>query len=152
VAVRAVIQRVSGAGVHVGGVEVSRIGSGLCCLVGVEADDGEDDALYIARKIVGLRIFDDEAGVMNRDVVEAGGDILLVSQFTLLGDARKGRRPSYSRSGDVEAARAVFDGFVGTVRELFPGRVATGVFQALMDVIMVNHGPVTILLDSRKVF
>ncbi len=149
---RAVIQRVSGAGVRVEGVEVSHIGSGLCCLVGVEADDGADDSLYIARKIVGLRIFDDEAGVMNRDVVEAGGDILLVSQFTLLGDARKGRRPSYSHSGDVEAARAVFDGFVKTVKELFPGRVETGVFQATMDVSLVNHGPVTILLDSRKLF
>jgi D-tyrosyl-tRNA(Tyr) deacylase len=149
---RAVIQRVSGAGVTIDGVEVSRIGGGLCCLVGVEAEDGPDDAVYIARKIVGLRIFDDEAGVMNRDVAEAGGDILLISQFTLLGDARKGRRPSYSRSGDIQVARAVFDGFVDTVRSLFPGRVETGVFQATMDVAMVNHGPVTILLDSRKLF
>jgi D-tyrosyl-tRNA(Tyr) deacylase len=149
---RAVVQRVSGASVTVGGDEVSRIGPGLCCLIGIEADDGSDDFDYMARKIVGLRIFDDREGVMNLDVGEAGGDILLISQFTLLGDARKGRRPSYSRAEGPEEARRKFDDLVAGVKGLFGGRVETGRFQALMDVAIINHGPVTILLDSRKLF
>lgn len=149
---RAVIQRVTGASVTVEGVEVSRIGAGLCCLIGIEANDGPDDFDYMARKIIGLRIFDDSEGVMNRDVHEAGGDILLVSQFTLLGDARKGRRPSYSHAEGPEEARRKFDEFVSRVKGLCAGTVETGQFQAMMDVMLVNHGPVTILLDSKKIF
>ncbi|HPI91652.1 MAG TPA: D-aminoacyl-tRNA deacylase [Deltaproteobacteria bacterium] len=149
---RAVIQRVTGAAVAVDGAEISRIGTGLCCLIGIEADDGDDDFDYIARKIVGLRIFDDPEGVMNRDIGEALGDLLLISQFTLLGDARKGRRPSYSRAEGPETARKKFDDFVARVKGVFGGRVETGKFQATMEVTIINHGPVTILLDSRKLF
>lgn len=149
---RAVIQRVTDARVVVDGAEVARIGPGLCCLIGVEVDDSHDDMDYMARKIVGLRIFDDADGVMNRDVGEVGGDVLLISQFTLLGDARKGRRPSYSRAGSPDHARKTFEEFVARVKGLCTGRVETGCFQATMDVSLVNHGPATILLDSRKLF
>ncbi|HVN70408.1 MAG TPA: D-aminoacyl-tRNA deacylase [Desulfomonilia bacterium] len=149
---RAVVQRVSGASVTVNGEVVSRIGMGLCCLVGIEAEDGPDDIDYIARKIIGVRIFDDEKGVMNLDVSEKGGDIMLISQFTLLGDARKGRRPSYSDAEAPERARQKFEDFVGKVKQLFPGNVEVGIFQAMMDVSIINHGPVTILLDSKKLF
>jgi len=149
---RAVIQRVTGADVTVEGVEVSRIGAGLCCLIGIDADDGPDDFDYMARKIIGLRIFDDSEGVMNLDIGEAGGDILLISQFTLLGDARKGRRPSYSHAEGPEEACRKFGDFVARVKGLFAGKVETGQFRAMMDVTLVNHGPVTILLDSKKHF
>jgi D-tyrosyl-tRNA(Tyr) deacylase len=149
---RAVIQRVKGASVTVEGQELSRIGKGLCCLVGIASDDTPEDTDYLARKILGLRIFDDDSGVMNLDVSEAGGEIMLISQFTLLGDARKGRRPSYSRAEPPETAREKFEGFVSRMMELYPGKVLVGKFQATMDVSIVNHGPVTILLDSRKLF
>ena len=147
-----VIQRVTEASVTVDTRTISRIGTGLCCLIGIEADDGPDDMDYIARKILGLRIFDDEKGVMNLDVGEAGGEILLISQFTLLGDARKGRRPSYSRAGQPQEAREKFERFVEMIREMYAGEVLTGRFQATMDISITNHGPVTILLDSRKQF
>jgi D-tyrosyl-tRNA(Tyr) deacylase len=149
---RAVIQRVTKASVTVEGTEVSGIGPGLCCLVGVEAGDGTADIDYIARKICGLRIFDDKDGVMNLDVGEAGGEIMLISQFTLMGDARKGRRPSYSSAQDPAGASGLFDLVVEAVLALHHGRVCTGKFQTTMDVDLVNHGPVTILLDSRKLF
>ena len=149
---RAVIQRVAKASVAVDGSEVSRIGPGLCCLIGVEAGDGPGDVAYIARKICSLRIFDDGCGVMNLDVGEAEGEILLVSQFTLLGDARKGRRPSYSSAQDPEGASAVFEQVVAAVSSLHGGKVVTGRFQTTMDVDLLNHGPVTILLDSRRLF
>ena len=149
---RAVIQRVRSASVKVGGEEISRIGRGLCCLIGVEASDGPADMDYLARKICSLRIFDDKDGVMNLDVSEINGDILLISQFTLLADARKGRRPSYSHAESPDRALPVFEGFVLKMRELYDGRIETGKFQAMMDVEIINHGPVTILLDSRKLF
>jgi D-aminoacyl-tRNA deacylase len=149
---RAVIQRVSRASVSVDGAEVSGTGPGLCCLVGVESGDGLADIDYIARKICSLRIFDDRDGVMNLDVGEAGGEILLISQFTLLGDARKGRRPSYSSALAPAGASGIFDQVVAAVSSLHRGKVATGRFQTTMDVDLVNHGPVTILLDSRKLF
>ena len=149
---RAVIQRVSRASVSVGGAEVSSIGRGLCCLVGVESGDGPGDVDYVARKICGLRIFDDADGVMNLDVAEAGGEILLISQFTLLGDARKGRRPSYSSAQAPADASATFNKVVEAVTALHKGAVVTGRFQTEMFVDLVNHGPVTILLDSRKLF
>jgi D-tyrosyl-tRNA(Tyr) deacylase len=149
---RAVIQRVTGASVRVDGEVFSRIGFGLCCLVGIESSDGPDDIDYLAHKICSLRIFDDENGIMNLNVSQARGDILLISQFTLLGDARKGRRPSYSGAETPEAASAIFEDLILRMKEIFPGRVETGKFQAMMDVEIVNHGPVTILLDSRKLF
>ncbi len=149
---RAVIQRVTGASVRVDGEVFSRIGFGLCCLVGIESSDGPDDIDYLAHKICSLRIFDDENGIMNLNVSQARGDILLISQFTLLGDTRKGRRPSYSGAETPEAASAIFEDLIVRMREIFSGRVETGKFQAMMDVEIVNHGPVTILLDSRKLF
>lgn len=149
---RAVIQRVHDAYVSVDGQEISRIAQGLCCFIGVEAGDGNDDIGYISRKICSLRIFDDDKGVMNLDVGEAQGEILMVSQFTLLGDVRKGRRPSYSSAEPPLPAQAVFDQTVSRVSSLHKGRVLTGKFQAAMDVFINNHGPVTILLDSRRLF
>jgi D-tyrosyl-tRNA(Tyr) deacylase len=149
---RAVIQRVKGASVTVDGAVLSRIGMGLCCLVGIEAGDGPSDIDYLARKICSIRIFDDENGVMNLDVSGISGEILLISQFTLHGDARKGRRPSYSKAEAPESAREKFEGFILKVKELYPGKVETGKFQAMMDVSIINHGPVTILLDSKKLF
>lgn len=149
---RTVIQRVKGASVTVDGEELSRIGMGLCCLVGIEAGDGPIDIDYLARKICSIRIFDDETGVMNLDVSDVRGEILLISQFTLHGDARKGRRPSYSRAEVPQAAREKFEGLIVKVKEFFPGKVETGKFQAMMDVSIINHGPVTILLDSKKLF
>jgi D-aminoacyl-tRNA deacylase len=149
---RAVIQRVKSTSVTVDGVVMSRIGMGLCCLVGIEAGDGPDDIDYLARKICSMRIFDDENGVMNLDVSDVSGEILLISQFTLHGDARRGRRPSYSHAEAPEIAKEKFEGLIVKVKEIFPGRVATGKFQSMMDVSIINHGPVTILLDSKKLF
>ncbi len=149
---RAVIQRVKRASVMVGGEQYSTISSGLCCLIGVEKSDSSDDIEYLARKICGVRIFEDAAGLMNLDVEQAGGDILLISQFTLMGDARKGRRPSFTMAEEPRSAEKLFEGLVKRVREIHPGHVATGKFQAMMDVNIVNHGPVTILFDSRKLF
>ncbi|MBN2297724.1 MAG: D-tyrosyl-tRNA(Tyr) deacylase [Deltaproteobacteria bacterium] len=149
---RAVIQRVNSAIVAVDGVEYSAIGSGLCCLIGVEKTDTEQDLQYIQRKICSLRVFDDDAGLMNLDVEQAGGDILLISQFTLLGDAIKGRRPSYSKAEEPDKAEKLFNELVERIRSEYCGKVKTGKFQAMMDVHIVNHGPVTILLDSRKRF
>lgn len=149
---RAVIQRVEGASVSVDREEISRIGRGVCCLIGVEAGDGDNAIDYISHKICNVRIFDDEKGLMNLDVGEVQGEILLISQFTLLGDARKGRRPSYSTAEGPENAQAVFDELTRHVSSLHPGKVATGRFQTTMDVHINNYGPVTILLDSRKLF
>ncbi len=149
---RAVIQRVKSASVDVEGIEISRIGEGLCCLIGVQTGDGEEDADFVARKICGLRIFDDANGVMNIDVGEIRGEILLISQFTLMGDIRKGRRPSWSDAEQPVRAQEIFDGLVAKVSSLHEGKVAIGKFQAAMEVHIVNNGPVTILLDSRKTF
>jgi D-aminoacyl-tRNA deacylase len=149
---RTVVQRVKSASVQVDGRVVSRIDIGLCCLVGVEVSDGNQDIEYTANKICSLRIFDDEKGQMNLDVAAVKGAILLISQFTLLGDARKGRRPSYAGAAPPVTARTLFERLVERVRELHSGTVATGIFQAEMDVAILNHGPVTILLDSRKLF
>ena len=136
----------------VAGREYSAINVGLCCLIGVEKSDSSDDIEYLARKICGVRIFEDEGGLMNLDVQQIGGDILLISQFTLLGDARKGRRPSFTMAEEPLNAEKLFDALVKRIREIHPGHVATGKFQAMMDVNIVNHGPVTILFDSRKLF
>ena len=147
---RAVIQRVKSASVMVGGEEYSAIGHGLCCLVGIEASDTREDMEYMVRKICGIRIFEDGKGLMNLDVGKVKGDILLISQFTLLGDARKGRRPSFSMAEEPLSAEKLFDELVEYTRAVYSGPVASGKFQAMMDVHIVNHGPVTILLDSRK--
>jgi D-aminoacyl-tRNA deacylase len=149
--VRAVVQRVSEASVSVEGQVVARIGAGLLVLLGVAEGDGEADLAYLADKVVNLRIFPDEGGHMNRSVLEAGGALLVVSQFTLLGDARKGRRPGFTGAAPPEEAAALYRRFVERVRASGP-RVEEGVFRAMMDVALVNQGPVTLLLDSRKLF
>jgi D-tyrosyl-tRNA(Tyr) deacylase len=145
------VQRVKEASVTVEGEVVSRIGAGLLVLLGVAQGDGEDDLLYLADKVVNLRIFPDEAGHMNRSVLEGGGALLVVSQFTLLGDTRRGRRPGFTDAAAPEEANALYRRFVERVRQSGL-RVEEGVFRAMMDVALVNHGPVTMLLDSRKLF
>ena len=148
-AVRAVVQRASEASVRVAGEEVGRIGPGLVVLLGVGKDDSGRDAEILAEKVLNLRVFADEAGQMNRSVVDEGGGLLVISQFTLMGDARKGRRPSYIEAAPPEEAERLYSHFVERLR---PSglEVATGVFRAMMDVALVNQGPVTILLDSRR--
>ena len=148
---RAVVQRVSRAKVTVAGAVTGEIGRGLLVLLGVGNADGDADADYLAEKIVGLRIFEDDAGKMNGAVGEVEGAVLAVSQFTLYGDARRGRRPSFDEAARPEQARALYEYFVGKVREAGL-RCETGRFQEMMEVELVNEGPVTILLDSRKVF
>lgn len=148
---RAVLQRVTRASVRVGGETSGEIDAGLVVLLGVARDDSEDDARYLAEKTVTLRVFDDEEGRMNRSVVEAGGGLLVVSQFTLYGDARKGRRPSWFDAAPPETAERLYEFFAAEVSRSV-ARVAKGVFRAMMEVELVNDGPVTILLDSRKQF
>ena len=148
---RAVIQRVSGARVVIDEREYSRVMRGLLVLLGVEKDDTVADAQALSKRIAELRIFEDEAAKMNRSVIEAGGQILVVSQFTLLGDCRKGRRPSFDDAAPPDVARTLYERFVSEVR-LLGLEVATGVFQATMEVELTNHGPVTFILDSRKRF
>ncbi len=148
---RAVVQRVASARVRVAGRTVGEIGPGLLVLLGVGREDREADAEYLAEKIVHLRIFEDDQGKMNRSLLEVGGEILVVSQFTLYGDCRRGRRPSYSEAAPPEQARALYQYFV-TRMGAYGLRVQTGVFQEMMDVELVNRGPVTLLLDSRKQF
>jgi len=150
-AVRAVVQRVSEASVRVGGAVTGRIGQGLVVLLGVGQEDGERDAEYLADKVLHLRVFPDEEGQMNRSVRDVAGGVLVVSQFTLLGDVRRGRRPSYTAAAPPAEADRLYRHFVERLR---PSglEVATGVFRAMMDVSLVNQGPVTILLDSQKLF
>jgi len=149
--VRAVIQRVSGARVLIEGKEHSRIGAGMLVLIGVEKEDTTEDAQLLARRIVEIRIFEDEAGKMNRSIADTGGQILAVSQFTLLGDCRKGRRPSFDPAAPPDIARTLYERFVKEVDTLGVP-LAMGVFQAMMDVELTNQGPVTFILDSRKRF
>ncbi|MFY9780586.1 MAG: D-aminoacyl-tRNA deacylase [Candidatus Baltobacteraceae bacterium] len=148
---RAVVTRVSSAGVDVDGETVGAIEGGLLVLLGVAAADGDDDARYLARKVFDLRVFRDGTGAMNRSLAEAGGAVLAVSQFTLLGDARRGRRPSFIAAAPPELGRDLYERFVAELRAL-GATVATGRFGATMAVRSVNDGPVTILLDSRKLF
>ncbi len=148
---RAVIQRVLRAGVTIDGVEVSRIGKGLLVLLGVAGSDSEQDASYLAEKTANLRVFSDEADKMNLSVLDIGGEILVVSQFTLYGDCRKGRRPSYITAAPPEVARPLYEHFVRSLCEYTP-KVFTGRFQEMMEVFLVNDGPVTLLLDSGKSF
>ena len=145
---RAVIQRVSRASVRVDGELTGEIGKGLLVLLGVAQDDGKSDADYLAEKVTGLRIFEDEAGKMNLSVAEVRGAVLAVSQFTLFGDVRRGKRPSFDAAARPEQAKAQY---VGRIRASGL-RCDTGRFQEMMDVELVNSGPVTILLDSKKAF
>jgi D-tyrosyl-tRNA(Tyr) deacylase len=149
--VRAVAQRVREATVQVGGEEIARMREGLLALVGVAVDDTAEDAVELARKLVGLRVFPDADGRMNRSLLDTGGTLGVVSQFTLLGDARQGRRPSYTRAAPAERAAPLLEAVLGAVREAGVPTVA-GRFQATMDVSLVNVGPVTILLDTRREF
>lgn len=149
--VRAVVQRVTRARVEVEGRVNGEIGAGLAVLIAVGRGDSAETAATMAEKIVRLRIFNDEQGKMNRSLVEAGGAVLVVSQFTLYGDARGQRRPSFMGAASAEEGKAVYEEFVSALRELGV-RVETGVFQAHMQVELVNDGPVTLLLDSEKAF
>jgi D-tyrosyl-tRNA(Tyr) deacylase len=148
---RCVVQRVTRASVTVENETVGAVGPGLMVLIGVADTDTDKDLKYIADKVPNLRIFDDENGVMNRSVLDAGGSILAVSQFTLYGDARGGRRPSYIRAAQPEAANAFYERLVAAWREKGI-HVETGRFRTEMQVSLVNDGPVTILLDSEKAF
>lgn len=148
---RAVIQRVSRARVAVGGDTVGAIGLGLLALIGAAQDDGPADVAYVAGKIRDLRVFEDDQGKMNRSLAEVGGSVLAVSQFTVCGDVRKGRRPSFDRAAPADAGRALVDAVVAELRASgLP--VETGTYRAHMQVELVNDGPVTILIDSRKTF
>ena len=148
---RAVVQRVTHASVTIEGEITGEIGNGLVVLLGVARDDTREDADYLAAKIAALRIFDDAEGRMNVSVKDANGGLLIVSQFTLYGDVRRGSRPSWSDAAAPEVAEPLYDYFVESSRKLL-GRVETGSFRKMMLVELVNDGPVTILLDSRKGF
>lgn len=146
---RTVVQRVTAAQVEVDGKVVGKIGAGLLVLLGVAKGDSEPEALFLAEKVVHLRIFEDENGRMNRSLQDTGGALLVVSQFTLYGDCRKGRRPSFDAAAPAETARTLYESFVAAARSLGV-RVETGVFQAHMAVSLVNDGPVTLLVESSS--
>jgi D-tyrosyl-tRNA(Tyr) deacylase len=146
---RAVVQRVTLARARVDGRVVGEIGLGMLVFAGVEKEDGPNDVAYIAGKVNDLRIFEDAAGKMNLSLTESGGAVLVVSQFTLCGDCRRGRRPSFDAAESPEAAKPLYEGLVAALRAL-KVKVETGEFQAHMDIDLTNDGPVTILLDSRR--
>lgn len=148
---RAVAQRVSSASVRVGDERVSEMGEGLLALVGVCRDDGPDQARDLARKLVHLRVFDDAEGRMNRSLLDVGGTLGVVSQFTLFGDVRRGRRPSYVEAAPADLAEPLVEAVAAAAREL-GAPVVTGRFQAMMQVSLVNEGPVTLLLDTEQRF
>lgn len=148
---RALIQRVKRCAVAIDGRTHSSIEAGMLVLLGVRGDDAEEDARYLAQKCTSLRIFNDEGGVMNISLKDAGGSIMVVSQFTLYGDTRKGNRPGYSDAAPPEKAEALYVKFVDLLKEtLGADRVATGVFRAMMDVELVNDGPVTVMVESKR--
>ena len=147
---RILVQRVRRASVAIDGTVRSQIGAGLLVLLGIGTDDTDEDLEYLAGKLVRLRIFDDEAGVMNRDIVQAGGEILVVSQFTLMASTRKGNRPSYIKAAPEAVSRPLYETFVRRVEELLGQAVPTGRFGADMQVSLVNDGPVTIWMDSKN--
>ena len=149
---RAVVQRVSSASVTVAGQVIGAIDHGLVVLLGAGSGDGANDLTYLVDKIVNLRIFSDDAGKMNRSVLDVTGGVLVISQFTLYGDARQGRRPAFTGALEPVAARALYDQALTAIRNAGVTRVEAGEFGADMKVALVNDGPVTILLDSRKVF
>jgi D-tyrosyl-tRNA(Tyr) deacylase len=148
---RAVVQRVTRASVTIDGTVTGEIGKGLVVLLGIARDDLPADAVYMAEKLVALRIFDDEQGKMNRSVKDVDGGILVISQFTLYGDVRRGLRPSWIDAATPEIAEPLYEYFVTEIRERLKN-ISTGNFRNMMQVELVNDGPVTILLDSRKLF
>ena len=148
---RAVVQRVKEASVQVENQEVGGIGHGILVLLGVGQDDEPGDAMYMAEKVIHLRIFADEQGKMNRSLLDVGGSLLAVSQFTLWGDCRKGRRPSFIAAAQPSKAEELYEAFVQHADSLGV-TVATGRFQEMMEVSLINDGPVTLLLDSKKAF
>ena len=147
---RAVIQRVTSAAVSIGGKEKSAIGQGLLILLGVGHEDGQEDLEWLVKKVAGLRIFDDENGVMNRSVVEIGGEALVVSQFTLMASTKKGNRPSYIGAAGHEKAIPLYEAFCKALSEAIGKPVGTGEFGADMQVSLVNDGPVTICIDTKN--
>jgi D-tyrosyl-tRNA(Tyr) deacylase len=146
---RAVIQRVTKASVSVDGQIVGAIGRGVLVLLGVAHDDDEAQARWLAEKVVNLRLFEDDAGKLNLSLLESGGEILVVSQFTLYGDCRKGRRPSFAAAAEPQVAKALYERFVDSLKALGP-QVSSGVFQAHMAVELVNDGPVTLIVDTPE--
>lgn len=147
---RAVIQRVSQSSVVIGGVCHGEIGTGLNILIGIEECDGEEDIDWLCRKIVNLRIFDDNDGVMNKSVLDIDGDILVISQFTLFASTRKGNRPSYIRAAKPDISIPVYEKFLTTLENILGKQVKKGIFGADMKVTIVNDGPVTILIDTKN--
>lgn len=149
---RAVVQRVNRAEVRVNGSVTGKIEKGILVFLGVGEEDETRDLDYMAEKVANLRIFEDEEGKMNLSVIDVGGQALVVSQFTLYGDCRKGRRPSYSSAARPEKARSMYEKFMDILRRDYGLHVEAGIFQAEMEVDLVNDGPVTLLIDSRKAF
>jgi len=149
---RAVVQRVLSARVLVDGKEVSSIGKGILVLLGVAKDDEEEDISYMVRRISNLRIFEDESGKMNFSVRDIGGEVLVVSQFTLYGDVRWGNRPSFENSAPRDRAEKIYDAFCNQLSAELGKEVKRGVFGAMMEIHLINYGPVTIIVDSKKVF
>lgn len=147
---RAVIQRVSSCVLYIGDNEYSRIGSGLLILLGIEEADNSDDIEWLSAKITGLRLFDDDKGVMNLDVTEISGEIMVVSQFTLHASIRKGNRPSYAKAARPEIAKPAYEAFIQSIESNLGYQVATGEFGAHMEIALVNDGPVTILIDTKN--
>lgn len=147
---RTVIQRVSRASVSINGRMKSEIGRGLLVFVGIEESDNETDAEWLSKKIVQLRIFSDDNGVMNRSVLETGGEIMVISQFTLHAKTKKGNRPSYIRAAPPETAIPLYNSFVNMISGLIGKIAATGEFGAMMDVELINDGPVTIIIDTKE--
>ncbi len=147
---RVLIQRVTEAAVAIGGVERARIGAGLLLLVGIEEADGDDDIEWLAGKVARLRIFDDEAGVMNLDIVQTNGEVLAISQFTLHASTRKGNRPSYIHAARPEVAEPLYEKFTARLSRELGREVHIGIFGADMQVSLTNDGPVTILIDSKS--
>ncbi|MER3446924.1 MAG: D-tyrosyl-tRNA(Tyr) deacylase [Candidatus Dadabacteria bacterium] len=148
---RTVVQRVKEARVEVEGELVGKIGEGILLLLGVKKDDTEDDVRYLAEKVLGLRIFEDELGKMNLSILDVQGEVLVISQFTLYADCRKGRRPSFDEVAPPDMAEGLYRLFVAEIKKSGIN-VQTGKFRAVMDIHLVNSGPVTILLDSRRLF
>ena len=145
---RAVIQRVKSSAVNVDDEAIGKIGSGILVLLGVAKTDKPSDAEYLADKIVNLRIFEDDKSKMNRSLLDTGGEMLVVSQFTLLGDCKKGRRPSFVNAAEPHLAHELYEQFVARVRQKGVS-VQTGRFRTIMDVSLINHGPVTLIIESR---
>ena len=146
---RLVLQRVSNANVVIEGKEVAKIGKGLLVLVGIGKDTNEEEMKFLAEKVINLRIFQDDEGKMNLSILDVKGEILLVSQFTLYADCRKGRRPSYTDAASPDDAKKMYERFVEILINVYPYKVESGIFQAMMDVNLCNAGPVTIILNGE---